>query len=295
MHRYLKAIGFDNIQTRKEERALLGDVEKYFCSNEIISSENEDYTVYKKSFGNEMGIAVCGSVDEDERFNEEYYFPYLKSQTVSSYADIIVDKKKDSQSYMGICEDVRMGVSLIFHLQNGVDYMKAFREGTLSRKGTSVNLSGLALTGTVLLPIMKTQKMIQSSKEETRNRMMLVSAAKKGDSEAMESLTMEDMDTYTTISRRILVEDVFSIVDTYFMPYGIECDEYSIMGEIKELRTLKNTYTNKPIYQMILEINEMHMSICVPVDGVIGEPEVGRRFKSVIWLQGSINFPNVLK
>ena len=31
-------------------------------------------------------------------------------------------------------------------------------------------------------------------------------------------LTMEDIDTYTMITRRIQKEDVFSIVDSYFMP-----------------------------------------------------------------------------
>ncbi len=291
MHRYITAIGFNNIHTRIAEKGLLREVERFFSYNQIVSLENDDYAEFKKNVGDRVGVSSCGVVNDCDEFEREYYFPYFESNTVSSYADIVVDKRKDRESFMGICEDVRMGVSLIFHLQNGVEYMKASREGTLSKKGTSVALSGLALKGTVLLPIMKTPKMIQSSQEEMRNRMMLVSAAKKGDSEAMESLTMDDMDTYTTISRRILVEDVFSIVDTYFMPYGIECDEYSVMGEIKELKETYNEYTNVLLYQMVLEVNEMHMEICVPAKELLGEPAVGRRFKGVIWLQGKINFP----
>ena len=43
---------------------------------------------------------------------------------------------------------------------------------------------------------------------------------------------MEDMDTYSMISRRIVREDIFTIVDSYFMPYGMECDQYNVMGEI---------------------------------------------------------------
>ncbi len=61
--------------------------------------------------------------------------------------------------------------------------------------------------------------------------MLLLSAAKSGDPEAIESLTLDDMDTYSKI-KKIDTEDVFTIVDTYIMPYGIECDRYSIMGEI---------------------------------------------------------------
>ncbi len=43
----------------------------------------------------------------------------------------------------------------------------------------------------------------------TRNQ--LIEAARRGDEDAIESLTLEDMDTYTTISRRIQKEDVFSL------------------------------------------------------------------------------------
>lgn len=291
MHQYLRAIGFNDIQTKGQERALLSGIERTYTSNQIVSLAQEDYGEYKKTFGNNIGVAVCGEYDEKDEFQQEYHFPYLLSQTVSSYADIIVDKRKDSESYMGICEDMRIGVALIFYLQNPVAYMRAMQTGRLSKKGTSVSLAGLALSGTVLLPIEKTPVMIQTSKEESRNRMLLVSAAKKGDSSAIETLTMDDMDTYTKISRRLRREDVFSIVETYFMPYGIECDEYSIMGEIKALQRLENENTKTELYHMVLEINEMRIEICVPVAGVLGEPEIGRRFKAIIWLQGKINFP----
>ena len=60
----------------------------------------------------------------------------------------------------------------------------------------------------------------------------LMNAAKNGDQDAIESLTIEDMDLYSMVSRRIYREDVFSIVDTFFMPYGMECDQYQIMGNI---------------------------------------------------------------
>ena len=44
---------------------------------------------------------------------------------------------------------------------------------------------------------------------------------------------------YSQVSKRLANEDIFSIVDTYFMPYGIECDLYSIMGEILAVRRTK--------------------------------------------------------
>ncbi len=67
----------------------------------------------------------------------------------------------------------------------------------------------------------------------------MIAAARNGDEEAMENLTMEDMDTYSMISERIVTDDVLSIVDSYFMPYGIECDQYSVMGEIVDFVNLR--------------------------------------------------------
>ena len=41
---------------------------------------------------------------------------------------------------------------------------------------------------------------------------------------------------------------------------------------------------------MKLNVNEMQFDVCVPAEEVMGEPEIGRRFKGTIWLQGYINF-----
>ena len=101
--------------------------------------------------------------------------------------------------------------------------------------------------------------------------MTLLTAARNGDPSAIESLTLDDLDTYTKVSRRLVKEDVFTIVDTYFMPCGIECDRYSILGEILNIRMDENKF-----------------DACIPKANLIGEPAIGRRFKGNIWLQGMI-------
>ena len=70
--------------------------------------------------------------------------------------------------------------------------------------------------------------------------MELLIAAKNGDPAAIQGLTLDDIDTYSKVSRRLITEDVFSIVDTYMMPYGAECDLYSILGTIIEVRKTYN-------------------------------------------------------
>ena len=126
--------------------------------------------------------------------------------------------------------------------------------------------------------------------EASDNRRNLLSAARNGDQTAIETLTLDDIDIYSQVSRRLLHEDVFTIVDTYFMPYGVECDIYSIMGEILDVIEIENQVTKEKIYQLRLDVNELQFDVCVPKSEVLGEPGIGRRFKGTIWLQGEINF-----
>ena len=130
-------------------------------------------------------------------------------------------------------------------------------------------------------------------KKASLNRNQLIAAARQGDEEAIESLTLEDMDTYTSISRKILKEDVFSLVDTYFMPYGVECDQYSILGEILEYTKTANKLTGEEIYLMKLNCNDLQFDVCINAVDLYGEPQAGRRFKGIIWMQGYINYPDI--
>ena len=112
--------------------------------------------------------------------------------------------------------------------------------------------------------------------------------AKEGNEAAIESLTLEDMDTYSMLSKRITKEDVFSIVSSSFMPYGIESDQYSVLGEILELEDITNSLTNEKIYSMKIDCNDIIFSVAINQKDLLGEPAVGRRFKGSVWMQGTV-------
>ena len=73
------------------------------------------------------------------------------------------------------------------------------------------------------------------------------------------------------------------------MPYGIECDQYNVLGEILDFTTNKNTLTGEEIVQFTLESNDMQYDVCINTKDLLGEPKVGRRFKGLIWLQGRLH------
>ena len=211
-----------------------------------------------------------------------------RAYTSNNEESVLAEFCKD---FAGLCDDIKVGVSLIFYLQNMIPYVKAQNGNNLPIRGTTLTLSGLSLQGKIMMPIIKNEKDKQIIQKVSNNRNSLIAAARKGDEDAIESLTLEDMDTYTIISRKIHKEDVFSLVDTYFMPYGVECDQYSVLGEILDCNKVKNRLTLEEIYQMTISCNDLIFDICINAEDLYGEPQIGRRFKGSIWMQGYINFP----
>ncbi len=292
MHKYLRAIGFSSLTDRKQLKELLTDVVMNSDSRAYTTnSENVILGEFCKNFAGGMGIAVCGDFDDDDKFIYDYYYPYLVGSGITSYEDVSVERHAAKDSYAGICDDIKVGISLIFYLRNMIPYVKAQSTGKLPVKGTSLTLSALSISGTVMMPIMKDELQKERVKRDSMNRSNLIAAARKGDEDAIETLTLEDMDMYTTISRKIQKEDIFSLVDTYFMPYGVECDQYSVLGEIVAMRLVTNQLTGEKIYLLTICCNELTFDVCINIIDLFGEPQVGRRFKGVIWLQGYINFP----
>ena len=292
MHKYMRAIGFSNIKNRRKLQELL--VEAVVNSDSRNVARNQENVIlgeFSKDFAKGLGISVCGEFDENEKFTFEYYYPYLEGSGITSYEDVTVERHADKESYAGVCDDMKVGISLIFYLKNKIPYIKVQTENRLPIRGTSLTLSALSVDGTIMLPIQKDEEQVQRVKQAAATRSTLMAAARKGDEDAIETLTLEDMDMYTTISRRIHKEDIFSLVDTYFMPYGVERDQYSVLGEITGMRYVKNPMTEEQVYILTLCCNELSFDICINAMDLYGEPSVGRRFKGVIWLQGKINFP----
>lgn len=291
MHKYLRAVGFSNVKLKKHLKPYIKETVSSPDITEISEDDGEDVLIQiYKEYAEGMGLMLCGLINDKDEFELEYCYPLFHGTGVTSREDIIVEPHADKESYAGICEDVKVGVSLIFYLQNICEYKNEKRLNPVKSIGIDTTLSALSLSGKILFPIDKTENQIKVTKEASKNRNHLIEAARKGDEDAIESLTLEDMDTYSMISRRILKEDILSLVDNYFMPYGVECDKYSIMGEIEEVSLVKNKSTGEEIYKLTVNTNELIFDVCINKLDLLGEPKIGRRFKGTIWLQGRINY-----
>ncbi|MFA9463455.1 MAG: DUF3881 family protein [Velocimicrobium sp.] len=290
MHSYLKAIGFSSVNTRMDLDKIIGLVmDQPTEKNSSKISRIEAITEIKRDFADGMGVAVRGTYDEKGFFHLEHYFPYYRGNAVTAKEDIIINKRVDTDAYTGMCDDVRLGVSLIFYLQNSIDYIESKGLEETSRV-MPLTLTGLSTEGKIILGLDSNEKKMKHKQAEIKQRNQLIAEARAGNQEAIDSLTIDDIDMYAMISRRSRVEDVYSIVDTSFIPYGSESDNYSIIGTILSWKLVQNYMTSEEVYQLFLSCNDINYSICINKRDLQGEPMVGRRFKGSIWMQGKVDF-----
>ena len=287
MHKFLKAIGFSDFRKKDLEIVINDLIERPEIMKVTKDSEGNEFAELSKCFGTNIGIMVRGNYDESDSFMMEYYYPYYISEYDTTNELIEVQKHSEKESYAGVCDESNVGVTLIFYLQNVADYLSEKRLGN-GVEIVGAKLAALSVEGMIILPVNEQEEKEKISNYKYKERSQLIAQAREGNEDAIESLTIEDMDTYSMISRRVMREDILSIVNSCFMPYGIESDQYSIIGKINDFKEVENSLTKETIICMEIECNNLFFNICINKKDLIGEPAIGRRFKGNIWMQGTV-------
>ena len=91
-----------------------------------------------------IGLRVCGTYDEQDQFRMEYYFPYFAGSGITSQEDVMVEQRSEKVCFSGACDDVRVGVTLIFYLANAGEYLTERTKGTPGEGFSNLTLSGLS-------------------------------------------------------------------------------------------------------------------------------------------------------
>ena len=291
MHKYLSAIGFKSVESKKQLNKLLNYAENNFQWEKTVKvNDQAEISERVKYFTKDMGLMICGTYDKEDQYEREYYIPFFEGKGSKKYDEIAFERHISRNSFAGACEYGGIGITIIYYLQNAVEYLSELKFHQFHKESVSLTLSGLASEGKILLPVLQEKQSFMEKEESIRRHAKLVKEAKSGDESAIESLTTQEMDTYSMISKRIVTEDVLSIVSTYFMPCGLECDQYSILGEIIRFERRENSLTKEKLYVMTVDCNGLEFDVCINAEDLMGEPEIGRRLKASIWLQGKIDF-----
>ncbi len=288
MNDFYDAVGFSNIKNRKQ----LDDILKVVIDEyDVKFNRNTGDDVIKqeriKYFGDNIGIRVCGELYDNGEFRGEYAYPFIKGSVLSMNRDVEVETRKDTDARVGISEDSRFGATLIYQFQEAYDETLKRVVDKNSFSNAKVYLTGLSNAGMIILPIANKGE-VENNILKNKRRNELREEAIEGDEEALKTLALADYDAINMVGRRIQNEDVLSIVSTTFLPFGVESDHYMMIGEIEEFEYINNILTEEEICIMKVICNNMQMTIGVNRNDLIGEPQVGRRFKGLIWLQGAV-------
>ena len=147
MHKYLRAIGFSSVTTKKQLRELITYTIQKATEKSYTSGTEEDsmFAEFCLEFGERIGMAVRGEYDESNNFTYDYYFPYVRGEGITTKEDVSVERHAATESYAGVCDDIKVGVSLIFYVQNVIPYIRAKNSKLLPIRGTTLTMAGLSL------------------------------------------------------------------------------------------------------------------------------------------------------
>lgn len=293
MHSYLRAIGFSRLKTKSNQNKLITAALNDATNKLEISIGSESRLVQiNRNFGNNLGLSIIGEYDNDNMFHLDHSFPYCLGSYITTQPDIQIEGHIDKEAYSGISDNYDLGMSLIYFLQNIVDYVKSNWVNDYYKIPKKVKLGALSIEGRILYGVHLDYITNPYDKRpiSSKDRHNLIAKAKSGDLDALESLTLDDMDTYSLASKRIKDEDLFTVIETFFMPYGINNEEYSILGIIKNIEQIVNEFSDEIVYNLTIDCNDIIINVAINSLDLQGEPKIGRRFKGIIWLQGYVDF-----
>ena len=291
MNAFLRAAGFSRIEKKRDEIALRRLVKEMGRKTSVIRKNDEDEMItYRLQITDKIGIQYR-VIRSFETEYEEFLEPYYLSTEVQSYSPCTIEKRIGGEKYTGIIEDSRVGINIIFYtimdelILRGEENEK---KTVMEYDRIGVSLTGISTEGKIILPIRRTPRDRQLQAQEKERRLAKLRAADQGDVDAIQQLTLQKMDEMNVVYDRMLSEDLLSIVDNNFMPFGLECDSYAVIGEIQRVEQRVNPYTGEKMYELRVEMCDMPMDILIHEKDLFGEPMVGRRFKGSIWLQGRL-------
>ena len=163
MHKFLRSVGFSSIKKEELEKIFDHILQSPTVHKSATDSDGNEFVEITKEFGDFFGITIRGIYREDETFEIEYYYPYFFGKNISTREQIEIEKHAEKESYAGVCDEVRLGVTLIFYLQNVADYLALKNKKAYQSLADGVVLGALSTEGKILLPINKTQKQIYNN------------------------------------------------------------------------------------------------------------------------------------
>lgn len=290
MNRYFRAVGFLNNFSIQEYEKLVEDIVFRPEGSVIADNPKAKYFIIDKNLDCGENIGICVRIIKDAKGNihRDCVFPYLRNDEYTKHEVCSFEKKISGEEFLGVYEDLNLGENIFFYVQN-VDEL--YKKNNLKSAKCSVAIAGLSIAGNVILPIKKDETQRENAKEYNKKRINLLNRANDGDHNAFATVRYDDIMTNVMVSEQVFVEsmDIYTVVDSSFIPCGAECDLYSVLGEIVDFQMIQNALSGENIYILKVSVKGVVLTIGINEKDLFGEPQIGFRFKGTVWLQGRVN------
>ncbi len=272
------------LRSRAELQRLIDWVADEPNDLRVVSEDyDENLAVAVRYFAGDAGVTVVGTVNEKGVLIPEFYFPCLKTNVISSDAEIRVEKEATRNGRIGMCDDYRLGMPLIFTVQNVADAAEA------SELFHSVSLAMLLSDAVVLLPTVDgTDETLALPTDDAEEKTEELMKAAENDPEALQRYAREAIDRYERFMNRIQETDILTLVNSFFMPHGMESECYYFLGTIRSCQDYFNELTGERYYRMTLEANGVPFTASISEADLTGAPQEGYRLRGHGWLQGNV-------
>lgn len=175
MHKFLRAAGFSMYTKKKDIEKLLDLLERQPSMTRCVQVDEESNVCEMRTeVAPGLGISIIGELNEEGNFEREFYFPYQESHIIGSTEECSVQRHTEKETYSGMVDENKVGITLIFYIQNFMEFRERMLDKEHHSKISSVCFSGMSIGGKVLLPIKKSQKQIQKAKVAAKNRNSLI-------------------------------------------------------------------------------------------------------------------------
>lgn len=286
MHSLLNTIGFSDVDGLEDEEKLIKIAMREATQKKVVKiSDKRSAVELFMPVAKDTGIVVRGEYNDKGELIIDHYFPAHYGSVESMKEYLTINKRMDTDAFTIMCDDHRLGVTMIFYLQNKIDMLMKNDAANTEQKRT-VYLSALAHEGKILLPALNVDVPQKVKVVDDPDDL----PGDKGDDDApfVDTQAFEEIEQYAQVKKRSEKEDVYSIVNTSFYPCGSESDNYSLVGYIKNMETLVNRFTKEELYVLLVNCNGLEFDVCINKKNLFGEPAIGRRFKGNVWMQGKV-------
>lgn len=284
----IRAIGLSSIEKNTKRKSELlklvkNDPHKSYFYFDGMDKIAENYYY----IGENYGIVAYGKILEDGSFKMTKWHSFVHSLQTNEITDVMFDKIRGNQFVFA--EEHKAGNRLEFALTNMCQYYDYMAADKYIPK-FNANIAGLSSEGNVIFPVAKNEKTRKIRRKEEKRHNELINLLRKGD-EMAETKLMEHSQAIAHNAReRLKKEDVLSVFESYFFPYGNREGIFAILGDILDVNEVVNPFTNETVYDLFISATNTKFNVFINKIDLTGVPSAGMRFRGRCQLRGSLDF-----